>query len=116
TYWADGLIAATATGSTAYAFSVGGPVIMPASRAITIAPIAPHLSFANASVFDGDERIRLEVQDEPARLSIDGQEELDLVAGDVIELARAVPVARLVRPRAARPFLSLYREKILKER
>ncbi len=105
----------TATGSTAYAFSVGGPLILPASSAIMIAPIAPHLSFANAVVFDPHQSIRLEVQDEPARLSLDGQEEHALRAGDRIEVRRADAVARLVRPESARPFLSLLRQKILKE-
>ena len=114
-YWADGLIVATATGSTAYGFSVGGPLILPASRAIMIVPIAPHLSFTNATVFDPEQRIRLEVQDEPARLSIDGQLEVPLRVGDRIEIRRSEVVARLIRPASSKPFLSLLREKILKE-
>ena len=114
-YWADGLIVATATGSTAYGFSVGGPLIMPASRAIMIVPIAPHLSFTNATVLDPEQRIRLEVQDEPARLSIDGQLEVPLRVGDRIEVRRSEIVARLIRPASSKPFLSLLREKILKE-
>lgn len=114
-YWADGIIVATATGSTAYGFSVGGPLILPASRAIMIVPIAPHLSFANATVFDPEQRIRLEVQDEPARLSIDGQLEVPLRVGDRIEVQRSEVIARLIRPASSKPFLSLLREKILKE-
>lgn len=114
-YWADGLIVATATGSTAYGMSVGGPLIMPSSRAIMIVPIAPHLSFPNAVVLDVDQTISLEVQDEPARLSLDGQEEHDLRRGDVIEVRRAKAVARFVRTATMRPFLTLLRKKILKE-
>ena len=114
-YWADGIIVATATGSTAYGFSVGGPLILPASRAIMIAPIAPHLSFANAIVFDPEQRLRLEVLDEPARLSIDGQVEHALATGDVVEVRRAEVVARFVHPAGAKTFLTLFREKILKE-
>ena len=114
-YWADGVITATATGSTAYAFSVGGPLILPTSLNITLVPIAPHLSFPNAFVFDPGQRITLEVQDEPARLSIDGQVEHDVKAGDRVEVARSRTVARLVRTAHARPFLSLLRQKILKE-
>lgn len=114
-YWSDGVITATATGSTAYAFSVGGPLILPTSLNITLVPIAPHLSFPNAFVFDPDQRIALDVQDEPARLSIDGQVEHDVKAGDRVEVARSTTVARLVRTAHARPFLSLLRQKILKE-
>ena len=114
-YWADGLIVATATGSTAYGMSVGGPLILPSSRAIMIVPIAPHLSFPNAVVLDVDQTISLDVQDAPARLSLDGQEEHDLHVGDVIEVRRAKSVARFVRTATMRPFLTLLRKKILKE-
>lgn len=114
-YWADGLIVATATGSTAYGMSVGGPLIIPSSRAIMIVPIAPHLSFPNAVVLDVDQAIALEVHDEPARLSLDGQEEHDLRAGDRIEVRRARSVARFVRTASMPPFLTLLRQKILKE-
>jgi NAD+ kinase len=114
-YWADGVITATATGSTAYAFSVGGPLILPTSLNITLVPIAPHLSFPNAFVFDPDQRIVLDVRDEPARLSIDGQVEHDVKAGDRVEVGRSRTVARLVRTAHAQPFLLLLRQKILKE-
>jgi NAD+ kinase len=114
-YWADGLIVATATGSTAYGFSVGGPLILPASKTITMVPIAPHLSFGNAVVFDPDQVLELETQDEPSVLSLDGQEEHDLRAGDLITVRRAATVARFARTAHARPFVELLREKILKE-
>ncbi|HEV2010254.1 MAG TPA: NAD(+)/NADH kinase [Candidatus Limnocylindria bacterium] len=114
-YWADGLIVATATGSTAYGMSVGGPLIIPSSRAIMIVPIAPHLSFPNAVVLDVDQTIALEALDEPARLSLDGQDERDLHVGDRIEVRRAKAVARFVRTATMRPFLTLLRKKILKE-
>lgn len=114
-YWADGVIAATATGSTAYAFSVGGPLLLPTARSIALAPVAPHLSFSNSFVFEGHQVVELEVRDEPARISIDGQLERDLSSGDRITVRRSDTVARLVRTAHARPFLSLLRQKILKE-
>ena len=114
-YWADGLVIATATGSTAYGFSVGGPLILPASSTITMVPIAPHLSFGNAIVFDPQQLLELEVRDEPAVLSFDGQEEHDLKTGDVINVRKAETVARFARTAHARPFVELLRQKILKE-
>lgn len=114
-YWADGVIVATATGSTAYAFSVGGPLLLPTAHAMVLAPIAPHLSFSNAFSFEPEQRIVLDVQDEPARVSIDGQVEHDLRAGDRVSVARAAEPAKLVRTAHAQPFLSLLRRKILKE-
>jgi len=114
-YWADGVIVATGTGSTAYAFSVGGPLILPTSQALVVVPIAPHLSFGNAIVLGPDQRIDLEVQDEPSMISIDGQEEHELRAGDRIAVRRSETAAQLVRTAHAKPFVSLLRQKILKE-
>ena len=115
TYWADGLIVATATGSTAYAFSVGGPVVIPRARTMLFVPVAPHLSFRNAVVLDEGQRLRLIAQDTPSRLSVDGQQERDLAAGDVVDVSPASVNARFVRTARVRPFLSLLRDKILKE-
>lgn len=114
-YWADGIVVATGTGSTAYAMSVGGPLMLPTSRNMVIVPIAPHLSFGNAVVLDPDQRVSLDVRDEPARISVDGQEELDLRAGDHVEVWRSDVAACFVRTPKMPPFLRLLRQKILKE-
>lgn len=114
-YWADGIVVATATGSTAYAMSAGGPLMLPTAQDMVIVPIAPHLSFGNAMVLHPDQRISLDVLDQPARISVDGQEERDLRSGDHIEVSRSSTVARFVRTSTMRPFLRLLRQKILKE-
>ncbi len=59
TYWADGLIVSTATGSTAYNLSVGGPILSPDDESIIISPIAPHNLTIRPIILSGEGRIRM---------------------------------------------------------
>lgn len=61
-YQADGLIVATPTGSTAYALSVGAPIIMPGSRSLIIAPVAPHNLTVRPIIIDDSSVIDLEIE------------------------------------------------------
>lgn len=72
-YWADGLIVSTPTGSTGYSLSCGGPVIMPDAASIIITPIAPHNLNARPLVIKDDTKITLRVS---------GREESHLVSMD----------------------------------
>ncbi len=72
-YWADGLIVATPTGSTGYSLSCGGPVITPTAQSLVITPIAPHNLNARPLVISDDTVIRLKVS---------GREEHHLVSLD----------------------------------
>ncbi len=62
TYWCDGLIVSTATGSTAYNLSVGGPILSPEDESIIISPIAPHNLNIRPIILSGDSRFRMVVE------------------------------------------------------
>lgn len=61
-YWADGLIVSTPTGSTAYSMSVGGPIVLPESRNFIISPISPHNLTVRPIVVPDDRTISLEIK------------------------------------------------------
>jgi NAD+ kinase len=85
TYAADGLIIATATGSTAYALAVGGPILPPQLHNILVIPIAPHLSLDRAVVLAEGSTVAVEVStDHTAMLTIDGQFEVELQDEDTV--------------------------------
>jgi NAD+ kinase len=87
TYVADGLIVSTATGSTAYALAVGGPILPPSLRNILIIPIAPHLSFDRGVVLHEGSHVVVTVEtDHQAALSVDGQSPIKLLDRDQVEV------------------------------
>lgn len=74
-YVADGIIAATPTGSTAYALAVGGPIMPPELRNILIVPVAPHLSMDRAVILPEGASVNINVDsDHEAVMSVDGHE------------------------------------------
>ena len=98
TYHADGLIVSTPTGSTAYAWSAGGPLISPDHAALLLTPVAPHMLFDRALVLPPCSSVRLEITgDRPAALSVDGRNVGILEEGDAITCTAAENPARLVR-------------------
>jgi NAD+ kinase len=62
TYWSDGLIVSTATGSTAYNLSVGGPILSPEDQSIIISPISPHNLTIRPIIISGDSRLKMVVE------------------------------------------------------
>jgi NAD+ kinase len=62
TYWADGLIISTATGSTAYNLSVGGPILSPEDESLIISPIAPHNLTIRPIIVSGESRLRMVIE------------------------------------------------------
>ncbi|MSQ32121.1 MAG: NAD(+)/NADH kinase [Dehalococcoidia bacterium] len=100
TYKGDGVIVASATGSTGYSLAAGGPILYPQSKDIIVQPISPHLSMAHPLVLPGNFVIRLRVySDHGAAMSLDGQIELDLVSGDELTVKRSSRVVRFLRGR-----------------
>ncbi|MEE9286215.1 MAG: NAD(+)/NADH kinase [Dehalococcoidia bacterium] len=101
TYKADGVIIATATGSTAYALAAGGPVMDPRCKELLLLPVSPHLSLANPIVVHQDSVVELTVgADHDATASLDGQFDYRLHAGDVIRAQRGDQVARFLRAKS----------------
>lgn len=112
TFSADGVIAATPTGSTAYSFSAGGPIVSPTVPCIVVTPVAAHMVFDRSLVLAADQRVRIEVLgEEPGLLSADGRESLELPVGSKILIGRAATPARLVRRDDAPAFHDLVRDK-----
>jgi NAD+ kinase len=96
-YAADGLIVATPTGSTAYAFSARGPIVEPIHRCLLMTPVSPHMLFDRSLVLAPEARLRIEVVgDRPATLSVDGHNLGTLHRGDAVTMTAAAESARFV--------------------
>ncbi|MET8246357.1 NAD(+)/NADH kinase [Streptomyces sp. NPDC005202] len=98
-YSADALLVATPTGSTAYSFAAGGPVVSPRADALIFTPVAPHMAFNRSVVAAPDEPIALRVLERSgqAAVSIDGQLRGVLDPGDWIGVYMAPRRLRAVR-------------------
>jgi NAD+ kinase len=84
----DGLIASTPTGSTAYAFSAGGPVLWPEVEALVLLPISAHALFARPMVISPTSEIVVEIESDEALLSADALRKFPLVSGDQVRITR----------------------------
>ena len=116
-YEADGVIVATPTGSTGYNLSAGGPIISPKSKAVVVTPISPHSLTSKSVVFDSADRIRIEVvkkrrtQETEAIVSFDGADNIELSAGESVEVTCSKREIRLIKMYDV-SFYSVLREKI----
>jgi NAD+ kinase len=97
-YVADGVIAATPTGSTAYALAAGGPIMPPELHNILIIPVAPHLTMDRAIILSEGSCVTLTAYtDHEAVMSIDGHPPLPLLDGDEVHVEASNLTARFVR-------------------
>src|SRR5688572_6705989 len=112
---ADGLIVATATGSTAYNLAAGGPIVHPRVDALVLTPIAPHTLTNRPIVIPSGEviEIRPTVADASDEIFVtyDGQSGFPLHAGDIVRIRRSERLLRLVKA-PARNYFELLREKL----
>ena len=113
TYLADALVVATPTGSTAYSFSAGGSILDPRLRNMIITPVAGYLSPLHSVVAGEDHIVRLSLREapDPAIVSIDGQWDIELAAGDMVEVRALAEPLRLLEPTGSTPFYDLLRTK-----
>lgn len=89
TYVCDGLIFATPTGSTAYTLSAGGPLMHPATEAISLTPICPHTLSNRSIIFPSDKKLRVENAKPGQRLlvALDGQRNLNILEGSSLRVS-----------------------------
>jgi NAD+ kinase len=113
TFVADGLIVSSPTGSTGYSFSAGGPIVDPSSRNLIVTPIAGYLSAIRSVVVSPRRTVRVTVLEaHEALVSVDGREDREVVAGDVVTVASLERSIRFAVPDGAIPFWDLFRRKV----
>ena len=98
TFRADGVIMATATGSTSYNLAVGGPILDPESEALVLKTVAAHMGLSAAIVLRASSEVNLTLEGfQPAILSVDGYVDYPLDLGDRVELKQSPHKARFLR-------------------
>jgi len=109
---ADGILVSTATGSTGYGLSMGGPIVHPRVRDLIFTPVNPHSLFNRAVVLPPDSAIDVRLPDEAGILTCDGQTAIPVPRGEPVHVKAAANDAQLVRFRTAPHFFDLLRKKI----
>ena len=116
-YRADGLIFATPTGSTAYSYSAGGPVVDPALSCILLTPVCAHTpTGARSLVFSASETLYLKAPQESETqlyLTADGAENFAMEPGDLLKIVKDEKTADFIRLKD-RNFYTLFNEKLMK--
>jgi NAD+ kinase len=111
---ADGLIIASATGSTAYNLAAGGPIVHPTVDALVVTPIAPHTLTNRPVVLPGSAEVEVRMEADGATADVfvtyDGQSGYPVTRGDVVRVRKSDRVLRLVTP--ARSYFEVLREKL----
>lgn len=113
TYRADGVILATATGSTGYSLAAGGPILHPQAREFLLLPILPHLTLTYTLVLPATAVVNLHIATpHQATLSIDGHINLSLTSGDIITVKRSSHIGRFLRIHPETSFYSSLEQRL----
>lgn len=113
TYKCDGVIVATATGSTGYSLSTGGPILAPQADDFLFSPILPHPNPAYHLVFQPETLVELEVNTyHQATMSIDGHINLPLATGDILKIKRSQKKVTFLRTGAKDYFYNTLKQKM----
>lgn len=96
TYYGDGVIVSTPTGSTAYNLSAGGPVLFPMSNVFALTPICPHSLTQRPVVLPGKFAIEMKTSEERALIIIDGQDMHELGLGESVHIKLATKTIKLI--------------------
>ena len=113
TYRADGVVVATATGSTGYSLAAGGPVLLPEADGMVVQPISSHLGLSHSLVLPRDVTIGLRVNGrDGVVLSIDGQIDRPLKGGEQVLVSTSEYRARFLRLRPDNYFYRSLHEKL----
>lgn len=114
----DGTIVATPTGSTAYSMAAGGPIVEPTALNIIVTPICAHILETKSFVLDSERRVSVEMgywKRNPAYMSVDGDKQVRIQSGDIINVHRSARHTRFVRL-SDRSFYQKVSEKLVSER
>ena len=113
TYKADGVIVATATGSTGYSLAAGGPILHPQAKEFLLLPLLPHLSSAYTLVLPSTAVAKLRIDTaHQATLSIDGHINLPLTSGATITVKHSPHTARFLRIHPETSFYSSLEQRL----
>jgi NAD+ kinase len=113
TYKADGVIVATATGSTGYALAAGGPVLHPQAKDLLLLPITPHISSGYSLVLQPGSEIKLRLgMTNQAIMSIDGHINLPVPEGSVITVKHSPNTVRFLRMHPQRSFYGYLEQRL----
>ena len=111
TYYGDGVIVSTPTGSTAYNLSCGGPVLFPLTQVFVLTPISPHSLTQRPVVLPGQYEIEVTTPDINALAIVDGQDMYEFGAGDTIKIHLATKSAQLIH-RSEFNYFEVLKEKL----